>query len=55
MYAALWRALPGPVGVRLLLALLLLLAVVAACFVWVFPAVAPYVPFNDTTVEDTTP
>ena len=55
MYAALWRALPGPTGVRLLLALLLALTVVAACFAWVFPAVAPYVPFNDTTVEDTAP
>lgn len=55
MYAALWRALPGPTALRLVLALVLLLAVVAVCFVWVFPAVAPYVPFNDTTVEDTTP
>jgi hypothetical protein len=55
VYGALWRALPGPTAVRLLLALLLLLAVVAACFVWVFPAVAPHVPFNDTTVEETSP
>ena len=55
MYAALWRALPGPLGVRVATALLLLLAVVAVCFVWVFPAVAPYVPFNDQTVEDTAP
>ena len=55
MYAALWRALPGPFALRLLLALLLALAVVAVCFVWVFPAAAPYVPFNDTTVEDTSP
>jgi hypothetical protein len=31
-------------------ALLLALAVVAALFVWVFPAVAPYMPFNETTV-----
>lgn len=55
MYGALWRALPGPTAVRLVLAALLTLAVVAVCFVWVFPAVAPYVPFNDTTVEDTAP
>jgi hypothetical protein len=46
---------PRPFALRLLLALLLALAVVAVCFVWVFPAAAPYVPFNDTTVEDTTP
>ncbi len=55
MYGPLWRALPGPLAVRLLLALLLAAAVVVACFMWVFPAVAPYVPFNDTTVEDTAP
>ena len=55
MYGALWRALPGPFVLRLLLALLLALAVVTACFVWVFPAVAPYVPFNDTTVEESSP
>lgn len=55
MYGALWRALPGPVALRLLLALLLAAAAVAACFAWLFPAVAPYVPFDDTTVEDTAP
>jgi hypothetical protein len=31
--------------------LVLLLAVVAVCFVWLFPAVAPHMPFNDNTVE----
>ena len=55
MYGGLWRALPGPFALRLVLAMLLALAVVAACFVWVFPAVAPYVPFNDTTVEEAAP
>ncbi|WP_022917354.1 hypothetical protein [Ruania albidiflava] len=50
MYGWIWRHLPGPVLVRLLLALLLVLAVVAALFLWVFPAIAPYVPFNDQTV-----
>jgi hypothetical protein len=55
MYGALWRSLPGPVAVRLLLVLVLLVGVVAACFVWLFPAVAPYVPFNDQTVEESAP
>ena len=55
MYGALWRVLPGPLALRVLLALLLALAVVAGCFVWVFPTVAPYLPFNETTVEDTAP
>ena len=27
-------------------------AVLAACFLWVFPAVAPYMPFNETTVGE---
>lgn len=52
MYGWLWRLLPGPVPVKVLLALVLLVAVVTALFVWVFPAVAPYMPFNDNTVGD---
>ena len=51
MYAALWRVLPGPRWVKAVQCLVLLLAVVAVCFVWLFPAVAPYMPFNDNTVE----
>jgi uncharacterized membrane protein YadS len=27
-------------------------AVLAVCFLWVFPAIAPYMPFNDTTVGE---
>jgi hypothetical protein len=37
--------------VKALQCLVLLLAVVAFCFVWLFPTVAPYLPFNDNTVE----
>ncbi|WP_340270673.1 hypothetical protein [Aquipuribacter nitratireducens] len=50
MYGALWRALPGPWPVRMLQVLVLALAVVAVCFLWLFPALAPYVPFNEQTV-----
>lgn len=50
MYAFVWRWLPGPSIVRALLALVLFAAVVAALFTWVFPAVAPHLPFNDGTV-----
>jgi hypothetical protein len=49
-YGLLWRLLPGPRAAKVVEALLLALAVVAALFVWVFPAVAPYMPFNETTV-----
>nr|WP_172829462.1 hypothetical protein [Pedococcus dokdonensis] len=51
MYSAIWRALPGPLVVRVLLALLLAVAVVAVLFVWVFPRIAPLMPFNDNTVD----
>ncbi len=50
MYAALWRRLPGPTPVRVLLALLLVVLVVVVLFGWVFPALAPLVPFNNGTV-----
>lgn len=52
MYGWLWRHLPGPLAVRVALAVALAVAVLAVCFVWVFPAVAPFMPFNDTTVGE---
>jgi hypothetical protein len=51
LYAAIWRALPGPLAVRILLAAVLVLAVVAVCFLWLFPRIAPMMPFNDNTVD----
>ncbi|WP_270888688.1 hypothetical protein [Pedococcus sp. 5OH_020] len=51
LYAAIWRALPGPLVVRLLLAVALAFAVVAFCFLWLFPRIAPLMPFNDNTVD----
>jgi hypothetical protein len=33
------------------LLVVLALGGVAACFLWLFPVVAPYVPFNQQTVE----
>jgi hypothetical protein len=50
LYAAIWRALPGPPLVRAVLSLVLLLVVVAFCFLWLFPRIAPLMPFNDNTV-----
>lgn len=51
MYGFLWRRMPGPWPVRAALALALVLAVVAALFLWGFPVLAPLVPFNDGTVS----
>jgi len=51
MYRALWRLLPGPIWVRIILALILVTAVVAALIVWAFPwALENLVPL-DATVE----
>lgn len=50
MYAWLFRHLPGPLWARILLTVLLLAAVVVALFGWGFPAIAPYMPFNDGLV-----
>lgn len=55
MYGWLWRALPGPLAVRLVLALLLLLAVLALLFFVVFPRVEELLPYNDVTVSGETP
>jgi hypothetical protein len=54
MYAVLWRALPGPVVVRVVLALVLVHAVVVVCFEWLFPLVASWLPYSETTVTTDT-
>ncbi len=51
MYGWLWRSLPGPVPVRVLLLAVLVVVVVAVLFEVVFPALAPLVPVNDGTVD----
>lgn len=51
MYAAIWRLLPGPAWLKAIEALILVLAIVAVLFVWVFPAIAPHLPFDQQTVE----
>ncbi len=51
MYVWFWRRLPGPLPVRVLLALLAFLAVVVVLFTLVFPRLEPLLPFSDVTVE----
>jgi hypothetical protein len=51
MYRALWRVLPGPGWLRVAELVLLAAVVVVACFGWLFPAIAPHLPFTDVTVE----
>ncbi len=47
MYAWLWNHLPGPVPVRAVVALLLIVAVVVLCFWQVFPWVATKLPVDN--------
>ncbi|WP_181905657.1 hypothetical protein [Microbacterium bovistercoris] len=43
MYAALWRLLPGPWWVRVLILLVVLGAVLYGLFFYVFPWVSPFI------------
>lgn len=54
MYGWLWRHLPGPVAVRLVICLGLLGLVVVLLFGWVFPWIQPRLPFTDVTVDSST-
>lgn len=51
MYAALWRVLPGNRLAKAAQSLVLFAAVVYVCFQWLFPAIAPLMPFNNNTIE----
>lgn len=49
MYGWIWRHLPGPVALRLLQALVLLVAVLALLLLVVFPWVEGRLPYSDVT------
>jgi len=51
MYAALWRVLPGPVWVRILILLVLAAAVLYGLFFSVFPWISEFVNPQEVTVE----
>lgn len=53
MYAALWRILPGPAWMRVVLLVVLVVAVVAALFSWVFPWVQDLLTPDDVVIGDT--
>ena len=50
MYAAIWRILPGPGWLKAIEALILIVGIVALLFLWVFPTIAPLLPFDQQTV-----
>ena len=49
MYTWIWRHLPGPVAVKTLEALIIVLAVIALLFFVIFPWLEPYLPFDRVT------
>jgi hypothetical protein len=51
MYAWVWRHLPGPWPVKLTLYVVLVAAVIAALFFWVFPWVEDTFDINRVTVD----
>lgn len=51
MYRALWRILPGPIWLRILISLVLIAAVLAALVVWVFPYFDHLIAPPDVTVQ----
>lgn len=51
MYAWLYRTLPGPAPVRVVLLILLLVAVVLLLMEVVFPAVESLMPYTDVAVS----
>ncbi|MCC7128406.1 MAG: hypothetical protein IT192_06300 [Microbacteriaceae bacterium] len=51
LYAALWRVLPGPWWVKLLILLVLIAALLFCLVEWIFPWVNTLLPLPDVTVE----
>ncbi len=51
MYGALWRVLPGPWWVRLIIVLVMVAAITAALVTFVFPFVDQFITPQDVTVE----
>ncbi|MFW5420060.1 hypothetical protein J0910_25935 [Nocardiopsis sp. CNT-189] len=51
MYGLIWRLIPGPVPVKLIVVLALIAG--AAWLLWsvAFPWIDPYMPFNDGAVD----
>jgi hypothetical protein len=53
VYGALWRVLPGPWWVRVLILLVIVAAILYACVYWIFPWVQPFVsPAPPDTVSN---
>ena len=52
MYGALWRILPGPWWLRVIILLVVAAVVLTALVIWVFPYVDELVSPQDVTVKE---
>jgi hypothetical protein len=52
MYGWIWRKLPFGVPGKIIGSVLLLVGAAAALWFWVFPATAPLMPFNQSTITE---
>ena len=52
MYGFIWRILPGPVWVRVILAILLVAGVLAALVIWVFPIIDQWITNEEVTITE---
>jgi hypothetical protein len=50
VYAALWKLLPGPLWVRVIMAVALVVAVLTVLVLWVFPSVDHLIVPQEVTV-----
>ena len=50
MYGALWRVLPGPVWLRVLILVIGAAAVLTAMVLWVFPIIQTFMEPQEATV-----
>ena len=52
MYAALWRALPGPVWLRVIILVVMAAALLTVLVLWVFPLIDSLTTSQDVIVEE---
>jgi hypothetical protein len=50
VYAAIWRRLPGPTALRVVIFLVAALGIAAALWLWVFPPLYEVLEFDDGAV-----
>ena len=50
MYALIFRTLPGPLWLRIIFSILLILAAVTALMLYVFPWVSQFNPLTNSTI-----